>query len=214
MTCCHHSATDQQFGPKRAQRDLERYRKAGPDRTTRLMLDALHNSGLRNATVLDVGGGIGVLCHELLRAGAAAATHVEAASAYSATAKAEATALGLADRMKFAHGDFIDIAGTVSAADIVTLDRVVCCYPDYQQLISLSAARCRRLFAVSLPRERWYIKAVTALQNLLRALSGSRFRTFIHSERGVNAALEAAGLRPRFDGGTFVWRVAVYAREE
>ena len=67
---------------------------------------------------------------------------------------------------------------------------------------------------MSLPRERWYIKAVNVLQNLLRALSGSRFRTFIHPRQGVEAALEAAGLRLQSDGGTFVWRVAVYARME
>jgi magnesium-protoporphyrin O-methyltransferase len=176
------------------------------------MLDALHDSGLSNATVLDVGGGIGALCHELLRAGAASATHVEAASAYSRAAKAEATARGLDDRLDFVRGDFVEMADTIPQADIVTLDRVVCCYPDYQRLVSLSAGRCRRLYALSLPRERWYIKAVTALQNLLRALSGSRFRTFIHPERGVEAALAGEGLRLQVDGGTFVWRVVVFER--
>jgi predicted RNA methylase len=119
MTCCDGSATEQQFGPKRAQRDLERYRKEGPDTTTRLMLDALHNSGLRDPTVLDVGAGIGVLCYELLTAGAVAATHVEAASAYSATAKAEAEKRGLADRIEFVNGDFLDVHDRIPHADIV-----------------------------------------------------------------------------------------------
>jgi magnesium-protoporphyrin O-methyltransferase len=212
MTCCDGSATEQQFGPKRAQRDLERYRKEGPDTTTRLMLDALHNSGLRDPTVLDVGAGIGVLCYELLTAGAVAATHVEAASAYSATAKAEAEKRGLADRIEFVNDDFLDVHDRIPHADIVALDRVVCCYPDAQRLVSRSGAHCRRLCALSFPRERWYIKLVTAVHNFVRSLSGSNFRTFVHPERCVEEVLEAAGFSLQVDGGTFVWRVAVYAR--
>ncbi len=211
-SCCHCRAVEEQFGGAVAEKDLRRYRRKGPDRTTEIMLGALRARDLASAKVLDVGGGIGVISHELLAAGAAAATLVEAASAYIAQAEAESERRAQGDRMRFVHGDFVELARSLPDADVVALDRVVCCYPDYERLLKASAARCRRWFALSVPRARWYIKAVMALENALRRLRGSSFRTFVHPTEALHGLLGAAGMERSFHRETFVWQVSLYSR--
>ena len=49
-----------------ARRDRDAYRSKGPARTTRMLLDMIEANSDDGATVLDVGGGIGVIDHELL----------------------------------------------------------------------------------------------------------------------------------------------------
>src|SRR5688572_21687218 len=130
MSCYHCEATERHFGEAHAEEDLRRYRKRGPDKTTRILLDGLMAQDLAGATLLDVGGGIGVIPHELLARGVTGATLVDAASSYLTAAGAEAQRRGHRERIKFVHGDFVPLAGQLPEADLVTLDRVVCCYPD------------------------------------------------------------------------------------
>ncbi len=211
-SCCHPGALEGQFGAAVAEKDLRRYRRKGPDKTTAILLDAIRSRDVVSATVLDIGGGIGVIAHELLAAGAVDATLVEAASAYIAQAETESQRRAQHDRMRFVHGDFVEVSQTLPEADVVTLDRVVCCYPDYERLVESSAGKCRRLYALSLPRARRGVKAVVAVQNGLRRLRGSSFRTFVHSTAAVHKLLAAAGLERVFHRETFVWQVSLYTR--
>src|SRR6201997_1384538 len=90
-SCCSSffTANQRQFSDAVAHRDLTRYRRRGPDPTTRLLRDSILGAG-RGRTVLDVGAGIGALSFELLAAGVERVTAVEAAPAYVAGARAEA----------------------------------------------------------------------------------------------------------------------------
>ncbi|HET7039611.1 MAG TPA: methyltransferase domain-containing protein [Gemmatimonadales bacterium] len=212
MTCQHCRAADAVFGVKVATRDRRRYRRRGPDRTTGEIIAVVKGLGLRDASLLDVGAGVGVIHHELLDDGVAAAVHVEAATAYLEAARAETEARGHAGRVRFVQGDFVDVAGGVDPADLVTLDRVVCCYPDCATLLAAAAGKSRVALALSYPRQRWYVRLVIALQNLVRRLRRDPFRTFVHSPVVVGQVLDAAGLR-RVAGRDFlVWRVELYRR--
>src|SRR5215213_6050670 len=86
------------FSTKEAENDLRRYRKDGPDATTRALIDAIRSEGIKGASVLDIGGGIGAIQLELLAAGAATAESVDASEAYVTVARAEAERRGVADR--------------------------------------------------------------------------------------------------------------------
>jgi hypothetical protein len=77
---------------------------------------------------------------------------------------------------RFLLGDFAAIAATLCDADVVTLDRVICCYPDAEALLRGAAGRARRLLAFTYPRDRWYMRVSTALQNFWRRLRGNEFR--------------------------------------
>ena len=141
-----------------AQDDRARYHAGGPDRTTRMLLDMIEAQFESGMSVLDVGGGIGVIDLELLKAGAGRAVLVEASPEYLEAARDEARQAGLADRIEVVAGDFVRHAADIDAADIVTLDRVVCCYPDADALVSASAAKAMRLYGLVLPRDRWYVR--------------------------------------------------------
>ena len=111
-------------------------------------------------------------------------------------------------------GDFVSLAGTVPDADVVTLDRVVCCYPDVEALLGAAAARTRRLLAFTYPRDLWPVRAVNRLQNFWRRLKGSEFRTFIHPPQRMRAVLEATGLVHAARCGTLAWTLDLYRRPD
>jgi magnesium-protoporphyrin O-methyltransferase len=215
MACCAHcAAADAQFSERTARRDLARYHKRGPDKTTRHLLEAIRSTDLRNGTLLDIGAGIGAIAYELLGSVVARATQVEAASAYLAAARLEAERRGQADRVRLVSGDFVTVAGSFDPADLVTLDRVVCCYPDFGALLSRAAANSRRYVAVSYPRDRWPVRVVIGLENLVRRLTRNAFRTFVHPPKRIQATLAEAGFGRVARRDTFVWRSELYARSE
>ncbi|HUL74361.1 MAG TPA: class I SAM-dependent methyltransferase [Vicinamibacterales bacterium] len=214
--CCgtYGDTASGQFGAAVARRDLDAYRRRGPDRVTRLMRDAVIGAAgdSRPATVLDIGGGIGALSLELIAAGVGQATVVDASRPYLEAARAEARRTGREDRLTIVPGDFVELAPTLAAADVVAMNRVVCCYPDVRGLLDTALARCGRVFAFSYPKRRWYIRAVAALGNGVRGLTGRPFRTFVHDERAMRAVAAAGGFRPQGRRETFVWRVEVWTR--
>lgn len=211
---CHCEATDRHFGPARARKELARYRRRGPRGTARVLLRLIRESQVQADTLLDVGAGVGVLDHELLRHGVCAAVHVEASRAYVAAARDEAKRRGHVERVRFLHGDFLTLAPTIGLADLVTLDRVICCYPHLEALVLTSAARARRYWAASFPRDWWHVRLHTRWQNRLRARAGNAFRTFVHPVALIYELLGRAGLRPVRVCRRPVWETVLCARED
>jgi len=212
MNCPHCRAAEQKFGPAVAQGDLRQYRHHRLNPTTQRILSVLREMAPDRTTLLDIGAGIGVITHELLAGGTRTATLVDASSSYLDAARAEAQARGHADRIRFVHGDFVDRAREVPSADVVTLDRVVCCYPDYRALLELSAAKCGRAYAISYPRDRWFVRLTFAVENFLRRLRRDAFRTYVHSEAEIRQVLVTSGLKPVGGSTSPVWRVELYLR--
>ena len=213
MECCTgYCAAEAQFGSKRAERDLRRYRRRGPDKTTRLMLAEVRHEPLEGRQLLDVGGGIGVIIGELADAQVASAAMVEASPAYLEVAHREVGSKYGARPIQFVHGDFAAIAGTLPDADIVTLDRVVCCYPDAKALLMAAAARTRQVLALTYPRDRWYVRTMFALGNFCLRLTGKKFRAFVHAPESMAAVLESSGLVRDTQRKTLVWMLDLYRR--
>lgn len=192
--------------------ELADYRKKGPGKTTRVLIDAIKASDINGKTLLDIGGGVGAVQHALLENGVQTAVDVDASQAYLNAAQTEAFRRGIADRIQFEHGNFLDLAGQVSTADIVTLDRVICCYDDMENLVDLSAARAGELYGVVFPRDTWWIKLGVKILNLVFRLQRHPFRTFVHPTRSVEALVNRHGLKRRFHYRTLVWQVIVYSR--
>jgi SAM-dependent methyltransferase len=200
------------FDDKSAAEDLARYRENGPDATTRMLVEMIRERGVVGATVLDVGGGIGVIDHELLQDGARRAVLVDASAPSLDAARDEAARRSSLDRIEFVEGDFVSRAEAVEAADIVTLDRVICCYPDMESLVRLSAAHATRLYGLVLPRDRAFMRWGARLLNVWFRLRGWRYRSYAHPNERVDALAAEAGLRARDERTTFVWRVVLYER--
>ena len=160
-----------------------------------MLLELLRPYVATGTTLLDVGGGIGVIDHELLRAGAGHATLVEASPASLAVARDEARRRNALDRVELVEGDFVGRAGAIDAADIVTLDRAICCYPNVTALVSSSAAKARRVYGLVLPRDGLLIRAGLALVNLGFRLRRRAYRSYAHPNALVDRLVRRQ--RPR-----------------
>lgn len=207
--CC---AINDQFDRARAEQDLRHYHRRGPQPTTRLLLAALRDQPRGGATILDIGGGIGVIHHELLKRGFGAAIHVDRSQAFIDIARQEAARIGHEPRVTFVHGDFRSVATTLEPADVVTLDRVVCCDPDFATLLPLAVGRSRHVLALSFPRDRWFVRLFVSLSNVWRRLRGSDFREFVHSPEAMGALLQTLGLRRTRTDALLVWAIEVWER--
>jgi magnesium-protoporphyrin O-methyltransferase len=210
----NYPAAERQFGPRAAERDIRKYERKGPDRATRLLLDALREYRLRAESLLDIGGGVGVISFELLSAGTTLtrATLIEASPSYLDMAAREADKRGWSDRVRLVAGDFSSIAKSVEPADVVTMHRVICCYPDYEAFLREALRCCRERFAFSYPRDRWYIRCWLALENLVRRMFGNSFSAFVHPPAAMHAIIRDAGSDPVNQRATAVWSIEVYAR--
>jgi Methyltransferase domain len=204
-SCGHAQSINARFGQDIAHHDLIRYRKRGPDHSTRMLLDLVRTIKVEGAELLDIGGGIGVVSQELLRAGVASSTHVEASDSYREAAEQEAGRQGTGDRMRFISGDFVEVADQVPPADIVTLDRVVCCYPDHTALLETAARHARRCLALTFPRDRWVVRLWLAVENLIRRLTGNAFRAYLHDPDQLATELSGAGLSRVAARDSFIW---------
>lgn len=205
-------AAERQFGEKRATKDLAQYRTKGPGSTTRLLLAGLATAGPLHGRLLDIGSGVGVLSFELLERGLTSAVGVDLSSAHVAIASQEASRRGRSDSMRFVQGDFLDLAGQLPSADIVTLDRVVCCYPEYERFLEESLRHAGRVFAFSYPLDRWYVRTWVGLQNVGRQIIRNAFRSFVHPVSAMENVIRREGFTLLNRHATRTWRADVYAR--
>lgn len=209
--CCRPDY-DAVFDDRSARRDLAEYRRRGAVGTTLDLLDAIRAEGVADATVLDIGGGVGVIGAELLAAGAASLVDVDASRPFLDAARSEMARRGFGQRSAFRHGDFVALVGEIEPADIVTLDRVVCCYGNWTALVDGSTARARRLYGIVYPRDRWWMRAIVAGGNLGMRIVRRRFRFYVHPERAIDARIRAAGFEPIHHDRGIAWQSVVYRR--
>lgn len=213
MNCCQCQGIEEVFDTKTAQKDLKQYQKKGPAKSTRFLLDWLKRLGETGLTLLDVGGGVGILQHELFQAGVVeSAVHVDAASPYLQTSREEARRLGHADRVAYRFGNFVDLAAEIETADIVTLDRVLCCYHDMPALVDAAAGRAEKYIGLVFPRDMLLFKWAVKLGNLIFCLSKNPFRIFIHSTKEVDTRLNQLGFQRKVHKAYFFWQSMVYVK--
>jgi magnesium-protoporphyrin O-methyltransferase len=200
------------FSPRVARRTLTRYREKGLGSLERRMLETIASEGLDNARVLEVGGGIGAIQAELLAAGADRGEIIELASAYEPFAGELARELGVEERSSFRIEDVLENPGAVEPADLVVLNRVVCCSPDGVRLVATASRLCRRTLAVSFPRSRLLVRGGLGLVNGAMRIMGRSFRVFVHPRSALLAAAEAEGLELTETGDTLAWEFVVLRR--
>jgi SAM-dependent methyltransferase len=201
------------YNEKLAASQLRRYREKGPIASTQTLIGALKAEGVEGATLLDIGGGIGAIQHELLAAGAAHATSIDASAPYLEAAREESERQSHADRITFRHGDFVDLAESIPHADVVTLDRVLNVYPNWERLAKLSAGRARRLYGLVYPRDTPMVRLVIFAMNLVFRLRRRPMRAFIRPVDEIECILRESGLSPHFCRSVGpAWQVAVYRR--
>jgi magnesium-protoporphyrin O-methyltransferase len=206
--CCDPRGCDAFFGRRFARRAAERYRRRGLDPTAQRIVGFLEERGIEGATILEIGGGVGEIQLALLERGAAHATNLELSPAYDEDARALLREAGLEQRATRLLHDVAADPAAIEPADVVVLNRVVCCYPDYERLLTAAAAHARRLLVFTYPRRNAFTRLFVAAENLLSALRRREFRTFAHPPAAMLAVLEAQGLRRSVAHHGAIWQLA------
>lgn len=210
--CCSPKGYRWVFSERRAESDAKRYRRKGLDATSRRIVDTIKRQPLQGRTLLEVGGGVGDLQIELLKAGAASAVSIELTPTYETAARTLLREAGLEERVERKVMNFAVANGAVPPADIVILNRVICCYPDMTQLAVVAADHTRELLVMSFPRERWWIRLGLDAGNAVLRLARREFQVFLHSPDRIVATAEQRGLKPASNEPGFVWQIVALRR--
>jgi magnesium-protoporphyrin O-methyltransferase len=202
------------FKPRAARKTLRRYQKRGLDAIEHGMVASVPPRAVEHARVLEIGGGIGTIQAELLLAGASQGEIIELVSAYEPYARELAREKGIDNRSAFRVADVLNRPDAVAAADIVVLNRVVCCSPDGVRLAGFAARLANRMLLVSYPRDRVLVRLFMRMMNSGFRLLGRSFRVFLHPRLSLYEAVQDAGLEVIGTGRTFVWEFSVFRRNQ
>ncbi len=211
-SCCRPGDYDKVFDEKHARAKAREYVRKGLTGDARRIVELVRDRTSPGYSVLEVGGGVGEIQLELLKTGAARATNVELATQYETVASELIHDHGVGDRVERRLGDFVREATAVPAADVVVMNRVVCCYPDADALVGAAADHARRLLVMTIPVDRWWVRWGLGAANMLLAIRGSTFRGYAHATRAVLATAERHGMRPTQHRRGLIWQLIVLER--
>ena len=210
--CCDPEDYRSVFSERFARRTAKRYRRRGLTPAAEWIVQFATDNDLHGASVLEIGGGVGHVHVELLRRGAARVTNLELSTEYEAEAERLLASTGMAGRVE---RRFLDIAAEperAEPADIVVLHRVVCCYPDYDQLLSAAARHAKRLLVFSYPPASHLNRTVNWSDNALRRIRGNGFRTYIHPPDSMIGVAAEEGMRATYREHSRDWDVVGLVR--
>ena len=164
-------------------------------------------------TILEIGCGAGGVHQELLRQDVAhSAVGVDASSAYLKAALGNAQSLDLAERVNYQNGDFAESHVDFETADIVIMDRVICCYPHLQKLLGQAAEHAGKYLAISFPYDQWYIQIPFKIIDRVLTLTRSGYHPYLHKYADVVRVAENAGMRLVHRDSHYLWRILVFER--
>lgn len=220
MTCCSPLNTNRTNGTNRlfsrfSKSYAKTFRKKGLEKVQLLLQEGIQagsDNGLSDLEILDIGCGVGGLHLTLLEQGAIRAHGIDIAEGMLDQARDFAADMQLSDRVNYTTGDFVELAAEISSADITLLDKVVCCYENVEELVRLSTEHTRKIYAVSRPRDVWFMRWMFKTQAALMKLFRFAFFPCWHNWNQVHDRILAAGFTPVFNDHTMLWDVAVYRR--
>ena len=212
MSCCQCQGIEALFNDRVARRELRKYNKRGATGMTVKLIQAIKRESIVSLSLMDIGGGVGAIQHELVEAGAGNIVSVDAAPAYLEASRQIADRLNYLDRVEYHQGDFVELAADLPASDIVTLDKVVCCYSDMEALVSKSAQLTRRYYGLVLPRENWLVVIIQQITNLVTSLRRVPFKMYIHSHEQISSLLRKIGFEEISTKQDIFWQANLYRR--
>lgn len=210
--CCPHSQSAGRFFSFFARRYRRRFEKKGFEPSQKQLIAGLEQAGYSDATVLEIGSGVGHLHQTLLEQGASSAVGIDLSPKMNDEARQWAEERGLDKRTRYFDDDFMSLTNELAAADITILDKVVCCYPDAEGLIKKSLEKTQRVYALTYPRYRWYVRFAMSIMALLMLLIGSDFRPYVHDPRLIEQWIINAGYIKKYEALTFIWLTQVYVK--
>lgn len=213
MTCTHCCGADQLFDKKGADKEMKKYKKRGPGKVTKQLIAQIsEGNDFYEKSLLDIGGGIGAIQWAFLDRGGIHAIAVDASNNYQKVARFHAENLGYEKQVSFIFGDFVNISREIGQVDFVTMDKVLCCYPDYQSLLGAALEKCKEGIAISYPIKGIISQLFVLVENAYFKLRNIAFRTYLHSPAEIENFIKTRGFEITHKGISFPWHVQVYRR--
>jgi magnesium-protoporphyrin O-methyltransferase len=211
MDSCCKTTYDTTFDLKRARKEMVQYLKTGPKKSTKYLLEPLRERVQVEGSLLDIGSGVGALIWELLGNGINQAYYIEISDAYSEAFKERVVAKSMEKQVNILTGDFTEHHPNLPDVDVVTMDKVICCYQDYRPLVKLSLKKARKLYAYTIPRDLWWVKAVNKVESLIKYF-GNYLRTHIHPTAEIEEMVVSQGFRKIYQKTHREWLTVIYSK--
>ena len=206
--CC---GADKLFDAKTAKKQYKSYLKRGPSRVTKKLIDQLERTRI-GESLLDVGGGIGAIQWWFLNHGGKQTFAVDASSGYLQFAQEHAAKNNFKESAHFMMGDFTDKAEALPIVNHVTLDKVICCYPDFEAILKVACSKANQTISLSYPMDGFITDLVRGLGVLFIRLRGNPFKPYIHRVASVRALFVENGFELKERSLSFPWHVETYVK--
>ena len=210
--CCDPDGYRKMFRTSEAEKRGRKYRKKGLDSTAGPMVRHIVDGGVGDRSVLEVGGGSATALAEILSAGAESGVTVDISDAYLPVARRVLAEAGVSDRADVRVADFVLDTEAFESADIVFLNRVLCCYPGMEKMVDAAAGHSLGVLAMSYPRDRWFVRVIGRAGNWFLRRRKVGFQVHIHDPAAIDARAAAAGFEATGSGTTIVWHWRVWQR--
>jgi len=211
--CCSHTRAAGKLFSFFAPRYRRRFEKKGPEPSQKHLLTGLEQAGFANASLLEIGCGVGYLHQTLLGRGASSAVGIDLAPRMLAEARQWARDRQLQGRTHYIEGDFTECADDIGVADITLLDKVVCCYPDADSLIHKALDKTRKVIALTYPRDRMLTRTGEMIMLGITKIFRFDFRGYVHNPAQIEQWIREEGYRKSFQDQTMLWLTQVYVRQ-
>lgn len=180
----------------------------------RELVQAVRDLGIEGKTVLDVGCGPGDLTRELIREGASRALGVDLAEQTLEEARKRAANEQLSERVEFRVGN--GAKDTFEKHDVVVLEKVICCYPNWRELVDNTSSAAAQVYGFVIPRSDglngFFLRAFLGLGNVFLKIRKCGFRPHVHDYRQIHGHLRELNFdRKQLSMGP-IWMTAVYSR--
>ena len=212
MNACCNIRYNHTFGMRKAQKEMAHYLKHGPKKSTRWLLEPVLERIREGDSVLDIGGGVGALLLELQKQGIGVSYYMDISESYSAVLYQEVGEKSLKNKISIHTGDFTEKHHLIPQADIVTLDKVLCCYQDFKNLLTLSLQKTRKILAYTVPDSVWWVEMLNGIQTSVKSIFNKQLITYVHPVDKMEALALAQGFHKEFQKKHTGWLTVVYCK--
>jgi magnesium-protoporphyrin O-methyltransferase len=119
---------------------------------------------------------------------------------------------GVATKVRFQTGDYGAMSSDAPGAEIVIMDKVLCCSSDPGSLIARAFASGAANLAVSYPRDGLLPRASFTAMNFMGRLLRWSFYPFYHDPHALDRLLAATGFHEIRRSATPFWQIVILRR--
>jgi len=191
----------------------DRYQKNGLSRSSKLLLSFILEEGILNRTVADLGCGTGGFSIELLKKGASSSVGIDLSPKMIEMANQLARRTGFDAKVKFELGNAA--VSEVPVADLVIMDKVLCCYSEWEPLLENAMKASRNMVGFIVPRDegiaKWPFRLGVRVVNFFQR-RGEKILFYLHPLDRLDKALRESGFELRKKRGSRYWLVFLYSK--